>query len=183
MTLPPRLSKPNRIPRTTVDRQSAHRAAARPDEQAVRARGQTGAIDLNQRCSGVARLRRAVNDHRIRNRWQRRRGRDRERAGPGYIERNRIHSRVPVGIQDRLPQGAGAAVSGRRDRVGCRRRRSRRCRQRQEPAAEKRKKVLGNSDAPSRAVGDHILLCSSSFHAKSSHVTEFPMSGLERPAI
>ncbi len=64
-----------------------------------------------------ARLRVAVDRHRVRDRRQRGEGLDRLRARAGDVEGDDVQPRVRygvVGVENRLPQGAGAGIVGDR---------------------------------------------------------------------
>ena len=97
------------VAREAIDDEGPYRALAGVQHQAVRPIGDPGAVELDQGCSGAARLGRAVDDERIVHRRQGRGRRDRDRAaadgeldpvGPGHV----------VGVGDRLPERAGTAV-------------------------------------------------------------------------
>ena len=87
----------------TVDHQARHRRPARRDPQPVRAEARIRSIDLDDRRSAVARLRRPVDDHRIRNRRQRRARLDRPLPRPDP-ETDRVRPRRRVRREDRLAQ-------------------------------------------------------------------------------
>ena len=95
----------------TVHRQRADDAVARGDDEPVHKTARALPRDLDHRRVAVARLRRAVNRHRLRDHRQRVRRRD-ARAATGDAKRDDVRARSGVGIQHRLAQRTRAAVVG-----------------------------------------------------------------------
>ena len=91
-----------------VDRQPADDAVGAVDDQAKR-RSRVLAVDLDERRSGIPRLRRSVDDDRLRDVRQIARWCDRVRARTRDVERDRVARPGVVRVDDRLVERSGAA--------------------------------------------------------------------------
>ena len=129
-----------------VDHEAAHGAASRTElehEHAEVGPAAVGRVDLDlvhrvvrePRPAVVdvrARLCVAVHDRRAREVRQGAGDHDRVHSRAGDVERDGVQARVRVGVEDRLPERAGAAVRRGRDRVGVRHGRERKGERREE---------------------------------------------------
>ena len=107
MTLPPDAGEEDRLCEP-VEHEAAKRARPGQDVEAVDVR----AVELDERRSRVARLRRAVDDHRRGDPRQRRRDLDRVNARSRDVELDRVRAGQGVGVIDRLAERPGSAVGG-----------------------------------------------------------------------
>ena len=96
----------------TIDDQAAHRAVAGGDDQPADARTGAAAIEFDHGRRSEVRFAGAVDDHRVGDRGQLRKHGDGVRPGSRNVEAHVVDPRAGVGVQDRLPQRAGAAIVG-----------------------------------------------------------------------